>query len=279
MRNLLSAGLLRMWKSRLFQVLEVISAGYGLYIAFELYFDHGVNGYIHVLDDGLFNYVILEGILAAVFCSLFIGTEYSDGTIRNKIIVGHDRRSVYLSKLISCCTAITVFAVTYLICYLVPGGILLGSFQEDVGLAILVFLGSIVLGWAYAAIYTLFSMLNQNKAVVAVVSILLAFIFLFAGVTIRLKLGEPATFDANYYETEDGEIEKTEGRENPSYLEGAERTFYQFLNDFLPGGQSVELSGMTEQMHFSWKYPIYSFGIIILTSGCGLVLFRKKDLK
>lgn len=278
MCNLLSAGLLRMWKSRLFKVLEVVSACYGIFTAIVMYLDKN-NGYFHVLDDGIFNYVIFMGILEAVFCSLFIGMEYSDGTIRNKIIVGHERGSVYLSNLIVCCLATVIYTVTYLICYLVPGAVLLGSLQNSVSLVGLVFFGSTLLGWAYAAVYTLFSMLNQNKAAVTAASILLAFLFLFGGLTIRLKLGEPATFDAHYYENEDGEIEKTEGGQNPSYLKGTQRMFYQFLNDFLPGGQSVELSGMTEQMNFSWKYPAYSLVIIVLTSGCGMVLFRRKDLK
>ena len=48
------------------------------------------SGYINNLDNGFFMCALFIGIILAVFCSLFIGTEHNDGTIRNKIIVGQN---------------------------------------------------------------------------------------------------------------------------------------------------------------------------------------------
>lgn len=50
------------------------------------------------IDSAFFSVAIYIGIILSVFCSLFIRTEYSDGTIRNKLIVGQKRSAVYFAK-------------------------------------------------------------------------------------------------------------------------------------------------------------------------------------
>ena len=35
------------------------------------------------------------GLVAAILTSMFIGSEYSDGTIRNKLVVGHSRMRLH----------------------------------------------------------------------------------------------------------------------------------------------------------------------------------------
>ena len=67
-------------------------------LAFPLlrYKDMKQSGYINNLDNGFFARALFIGIILAVFCSLFIGTDHNDGTIRNKIIVGQkEKRSIY----------------------------------------------------------------------------------------------------------------------------------------------------------------------------------------
>ena len=51
------------------------------------------------MDKMMLNYINIIGLFMAMFTSLFIGTEYDYGTIRNKIIVGHSRTSIYFSNL------------------------------------------------------------------------------------------------------------------------------------------------------------------------------------
>ena len=53
------------------------------------------------LDAIFFVYAMLIGLVLSVFLPLFFGSEYSDGTIRNKLAAGHPRLSVYLANLIT----------------------------------------------------------------------------------------------------------------------------------------------------------------------------------
>ena len=43
------------------------------------------------LDKFLYDYIIYIGLFIAMFVSVFVGKEHSEGIIRNKIIVGHTR--------------------------------------------------------------------------------------------------------------------------------------------------------------------------------------------
>lgn len=276
MINLLSSCLFQMRKSVIFWVAEAATIVFGIWIAASMRIDMGTSQFTPVLDDGLFNDIVFMGILLAVFVTLFVGTEYSEGTIRNKVSAGHSRIHIYLSYLCVCCIAATIFYVSYIAAYLIVGIPLLGGLHQNISVVLLNYFSGLLLAWAYVAIYTVVTILIQNKAVVAVSCVILAFMLLLIGITIRLKIAEPVTFDASYYNEE---IKNTEAEANPNYISGIKRDIYEFLNEFLPGGQSVELSGMTEKIAFSWHHPAYSIIIIIVTSCCGITIFRKKNLK
>lgn len=54
-------------------------------------------------------------LFIAFFISFFIGSDYEEGTIRNKIIVGKKRKEIYLSNLLISFLAVTIyFGVYYL---------------------------------------------------------------------------------------------------------------------------------------------------------------------
>ena len=125
------------------------------------------------------------------------------------------------------------------------------------------------------------SMLNQNKAISAVVCILLAFGMLFSGTYISSMLNEPKTNEPKTYESsyvnEEGQLVTGEAEPNPNYVGGMKRKAYEFINDFLPGGQSVQTANM------STKRPeifiLYSSVILVVTTSAGALIFRKEDLK
>ena len=57
----------------------------------------------------------------------------------------------------------------------------------------------------------------------------------------------------------------------------ARLAFWQFLLDLLPTGQSLQVSRLdTPNL---WRLPLLSLGVAAASTGAGLVLFHKKDLK
>ena len=116
MRKLLSADLYRLKKDRTFWFCMLAMSGIGVFEAVMQYIDKVRYGSEeHFLDDTLFVYMILIAICSAIFGSLFCGTDYSDGTIRNKLIVGHTRSAVYCSNWIVHVAALLLMTLAYLI--------------------------------------------------------------------------------------------------------------------------------------------------------------------
>lgn len=279
MNKLLSADFTRLKKDAFLKVCIIFMFVTGAllpFINYSIMKKYEVPCYI---DSNFFNYIPFMSILLSAFCSLFTGTEYSDGTIRNKLIVGHKRTDIYLSTLTACIIAGVIMCIAYLIPYLITGIPLLGFFAVDNISAIWIFLGcSLVLVIALAAIFTLVSMLNQSKALSAVICILGLFALLMVGSLINNKLSQPEYYEEYVYidpETKELVIEPSVA--NPYYLRGTQRRIYEFLNDFLPGSQIIRLSSMDTP---DPEVPAMYSGIIaVAATGFGIFFFRKEDIK
>ena len=164
MSRLLAANFVRLKKSHAFLAEIIFMIFLGIYEPIVRYFDMKQSGEIFPLDNGFFLCVALLLILAAVLCSLYVGTEYSDGTIRNKVVVGRRRPAIYLANLITCALADTVLCLLYFAAYLCVGLPLLGPFQAVLPQVAYYILCTFLLSIAASAIFTLAAMLIQSKA-------------------------------------------------------------------------------------------------------------------
>lgn len=93
MRKLLSANLFRLWKSKIFWVLEGISAIVGTFIYVLAIINTrniSTDWYRGNGNYYFFSELVYIGIIMAVFISFYVGTEYADGTIRNKLSRVHN---------------------------------------------------------------------------------------------------------------------------------------------------------------------------------------------
>ena len=131
MNRLLAANIVRLRKNKCFLggilLLVILGILYPVMKCIEM----KNTGYETTLDTGFFIGAAVLPVLLSVFVSLFIGTEYSDGTIRNKIMVGHERKSVYLANLLT--NLIAAFALNIVLsrCRNSASWILSGGSESD----------------------------------------------------------------------------------------------------------------------------------------------------
>ncbi len=275
MCNLLSAGFVRLRKSLSFWIAMAVMSGVGVLEAALSRWAEQSSGNAVSLDMRYMIFALLAGIVLSGFCSLFVGAEYSSGTIRNKIAAGHTRTAVYLCNLILCAAAGVFLCIGYIVPFLAFGIPLLGFFETGLSIVLRCTLYAFLMTAALSSVFTMLSMLNQNRAATAVISISLAYFLLFLGIFLYSRLSEPEIIPAQEY-IQDGQILLREAAPNPGYVQGIKRLIYQFLFR-LPGPQAVRLAVMpAEPLR---DLPLASVSVLLLSSGIGLFLFRKKDIK
>ena len=234
------------------------------------------DGEIWVMDYTIFIYVILAPIVNAVLTALFIGNDYSSGTMRNKRIAGHRRGIIYLANLLVCICAGICLCLAFALPQAAAGLLLKGELNAA-PTTILLYVGlSFALMIAFTALFTLIAMLCQNKSHTTAGCILLTFALLFAGVYISSTLEEPEYLAAYSY-TENGVTVEEPEQRNPYYITGMKRQVYEFLQDLTPGGQVIQISEMGVKKPA--MLAIYDGLILLLVTGFGLVFFRREDLK
>lgn len=277
MNRLLSVNFMRLRKSRLFWGGVLFMAALAVMVVLNTYFDQREYGGSVCVDGVLGGFALFSGIVCAVFGSLFLGTEYKDGTIRNKLSVGHSRFAVYLSNLLVMYVGSILLCAAYLLPCCALGIPLLGGFQTDGWTLLLWGAGNLFMLLAVSGILTCMGMLISSKDAAAAAAILGAFIMLMCSVYIYSRLSEPEYYEGQTYVDEAGEIITEPPARNINYVEGTEREVYELLNRFLPTGQalhyqSVDGEGVAVQMG-------YALIIFAGSTGIGVWCFKKKDIK
>ena len=277
MRNLLSAGFVRLWRSKMFWLSCLFVAATTVIAIWTRYNERVQYGYSSNLDSAFSYCVLFIAILIPIVCALFIGVEYADGTIRNKVACGHNRGSVYLSSLILCSVGSLIMCTAAVVPGLCVGLPLLGGFNMDWTRAILFFIGVYTLSLLWSALFTLLAMLVSNRAVSVVAAMLLSLALLAAGAYLEGRL-EAAPTIQGFTVIVDGEVYEGEEYPNPAYLpEGPLRDAIQFLSDFTPGGQTLQ--HVNQRAKRPEVLIAYDAVLFVLSTAAGLFLFRRKDLK
>ncbi len=274
MINLLNAGFTRLRKNKLFWILITFVIGLALFMIYTRYSDMKLYDEAIEVEQIMFNYSTIVGIVISIFTSLFLGVEYSDGIIRNKINIGHKRINIYLSNLIIVSLTSLFSYILFMLIVAAIGVPLFGTFTMQISSFFKVVGCILATTMAYSSIFTFIAMMISNKAITAIVSIMLAFGLMMSALTCLSILSMQEFIQSA--SLVDGEM-KFEEVPNPKYPSENKKKICQILLDINPAGQMFQLAGRTSPN--IKLLPIYSLSIIIIFTGTGLLLFKKKELK
>ena len=258
MMKLLRADLIRLKRSFAFKLTLL-----GMLVLAIFFMSMQATGmdYTVPLSRVIFLPMSMYGIGMAAFVSVFVGTDFSDGFIRNKLLLAKDRSSFVISEIIvssiACVivyTLITIFTAS------------IGRFFFENNVDTIVFLQFFLLGLLMSIVtgclFSVLTMLCGNKTHAIILCMGLAFCMLF----LCLHTNEILV-----------QTEFKNGIINPHYVGGIRRTLCSILHDLNPCGQAAQLS--------SWQvfHPIRALFInvimIIVSSSLGCILFHRQDIK
>ncbi|MDE6110602.1 MAG: hypothetical protein K2F65_01665, partial [Eubacterium sp.] len=153
---------------------------------------------------------------------------------------------------------------------------LLGGWQGKISTLIIYILMGICITASLASILTMFCMLCSKRSVSVVLAILIMFGLMVFASTVNEALSTPETTREIISYTLDG-VEFGDPIPNPYYVDGFKRTIFEFIRQFLPTGQGILI------VHEEVTHPIvnmlYSVLTAVIVNFCGIIAFKKKDLK
>lgn len=286
MARLLRAGARRYLKSAVFYI--------GLLAAF-------LGGmYVGTLENPDPNCHLILAAAVVVVMTLQIGREYSDGGFRNKLIAGHKKGTVFWSEGLLSAAVLLVYLIAYCGGFLLTGATAYAETPTAVLLLCAAAAG--VCGLCFLCVGFFFSMLISNKAVAAVVNLLLIVALSVPVYTMAVALMPEATYTTYEMQEKDGKAELVAVEvENPNYVGGVRRKVYTAAVQVSPFGQGIEqwtlqkiyraaktydkdspyasdafLEEQRKETAFTPQYALALAGIL-LAAGCAG--FCKKDMK
>ena len=181
MKKLLHANFSRLIKSKIFWICAAIMfiASVALTLRSASFVKNFEEDYKFYLDVFVFNLAPYTPLLSAVFIPLFLGTEHSNKTIRNKLIVGHTRTNIYLADFITCFSgSVTVIALWFV--GMIPGVFLTDGFEMGFSGVMEYFVIAVGFTAVFCSIFVLIGTLAPNRAlsVVLVMAVWFALMFL-----------------------------------------------------------------------------------------------------
>jgi hypothetical protein len=275
MRNLLAANFSRLWHDKMFRIgLGTMFIGTVCWmlrgVRTEQIYHDGRN-----LDYYYFQILPYYGLILAIFIAKFIGTDYEDGTIRNKCIIGHSRSEIYIANLLTCCLCATLLFVAWAVGGLV-GIPYFGLWSVGISGYIQLLLLELLTVWALTAFLVAIAQVVTSRFS-NIMTVFAAMILLMLGSYFYNALCEPETIIDGVTITADKGVVFGDEIANPGYIGGALRTVYRGILNILPTGQQIWIAH--EKVMQPVLMGMWSLIIIMVFTEIGLWLFLKKDIR
>ena len=280
MIKLLHAEFSRLIKSKLFWLGLLVMIAVPLYGVGVRYYDSVIaQEAVWETADGLwFVGGMYIAVVLSVFVSLFIGTEFSDGTIRNKLIVGHTRSAIYFSNLLLCTAVSLFYHIVFIAVLFTSGSLLLEPWETPMkDLSIMTAL-SLVTVIALSSVFTMLAMLIHNRSAGAVTAMLVAMAMLIGAMTVYAMLNAPEYIENAFEMSVDGEIVPSDPIPNPRFLTGVKRDVYQHILNLIPTGQMLQFGNLAYSADMLYL-PLYAVLVAVVCTGIGLIIFQRKDIR
>lgn len=288
MYKLLNASFSRLRKNKIFLGLVILTIIIAAFMLVSEYLNNikyssvfGISS--NTTDILLMKFINIIGFFIAIFTSLFVGAEYSDGTIRNKIVAGHSRKNIYLSNLIVSILVGIFLELIYLIIVSIVSIPIFGLVQMSFLQLAVILLDIIMIIIVYSSIFNFIALICSNITISTVSSLLLILIMFVTDMFLSPTANSTEYIQKNKVMDEQGNI-TYEIVKNEDYPGKIIQTTCKTIINFNPVSQAIEISGnkinMNEEDFNNMKvYPLYSLGLIIIITAIGIYLFNIKELK
>ena len=285
MSNLLRSELRRLFKSRWFWLCACIEIVLSLWLVLKeyeialLYRPYSLM--LWGMPDELMSEagVFMVPVITGIFMVFFIGTEFQDKTLNNKLIYGTRRGAVYLCELAVCMLGTLLIYFSGIAVVFGTGLPLLGGLANPAREVVwrIVIGATATLG--FTALYHAIFLYVGRLALCALFPLPLGVGLFHIASEIEGGLAR-RQFDF-YIQNEVGKLPSVviQG-ENPEYIEGFQRVMYQFLYDFLPSGQLLRCNSYHDPLpEQPWVFLLYTLLFVFMCGTAGYLFFLKKDLK
>lgn len=239
----------------------------------------------------IYSLVPVFSVTAAV--GLILTPEFTDGGLRNKIIAGHKKGSIYAVEAGICLLLSLVYSLIFFIGFLISSKI---SGIEFYGNSIILFCLSLVVSTTvFAMIFSALNMLISNKVLAPIISFMIIVLMLGLG----MLVDEQLSYDEFFVQMElvqfpDGSFDYKEVLiPNELYIGGAARHLLTVFDCINPYSHASEIFSVI-QMNFNEFYtakdleeaaaalsynPLWTLILGAFMTLIGYVIFKRRDIK